>query len=127
MTKHALVRAADLPPGTRLAVEVAGRPIAVFNVEGTLFAILNRCPHEGGRLSDGYLIGRLEASLPGDYRYDPRREIIRCPCHSWEFDLRTGESRCDPEKTKVRAFQVSVGKLETYPVAAEDDWVVVDL
>lgn len=127
MTKHAVARAADLPPGARLAVEVAGRPIALFNVDGTLFAVLDRCPHEGGKLSDGYLVGRLEAREPGDYSYDPRREIIRCPWHSWEFDLRTGESRCDPAKMKVRAFHVSVGKLETYQVGQEDDWVVVDL
>lgn len=127
MAAHPVARAADLPPGSRLALQVAGRPIVVFNVDGTYFAVLDRCPHEGGRLSDGYLIGRLKSPGPGEYSYDPRREVVRCPWHSWEFDLRTGESRCDPAKTKVRAFHVSVGKLETYPVAAQDEWVVVDL
>jgi nitrite reductase/ring-hydroxylating ferredoxin subunit len=126
MTKHAVARAADLPPGARLAVDIGGRPIAVFNVDGELFAVLDRCPHQGGKLSDGYLTGRLESTAPGEYDYAPKRDIVRCPWHSWEFDLRTGQSHCDPERMRVRSFPVSVGTLETFPVAEEGDWIVVE-
>ena len=80
----------------------------------------------GGKLSDGYLTGRLESATPGEYDYAPKRDILRCPWHSWEFDLRTGQSHCDPERMRVRSFPVSVGKLETFPVAEEGDWIVVE-
>jgi nitrite reductase/ring-hydroxylating ferredoxin subunit len=138
MTKHVVANAADLPPGGRKRVEIGGRPIAVFNIAGELFAILDRCPHQGGSLSAGYLTGRLTSPMPGDYAYDAAREIIRCPWHAWEFDLRTGRSHCDPARVRVRAFPVERRSGETllaeeapateiFPVSREGEYVVVEL
>ena len=137
LNRHVVAAASELPSGSRKVVEIAGRPIAVFNIRGKFFAVLNRCPHQGGPLGEGELIGLVESSEPGQYRFSRRGEILRCPWHGWEFDLRTGESRCDPARIKTRCYDVSIepgGNLvegpsvaETFPVSVEQDYVVVKL
>ena len=137
MTKHVVAAARDLPPGSRTLVTVEGRAIAIFNVAGELFGLLNRCPHQGGSLCEGKLIGLLEASEPGKYRYTRRGEIVRCPWHGWEFDLRTGKSYCEPDRIKARRFSIDVkaGRevvegpyvAETFPVSIEEQYVVVEV
>ena len=60
---------------------VDGQPVAVFNIEGRLYAIGNRCPHRGGPLVRGTLEHRPDTG-----------PAVRCPIHGWLFDLSTG--RC---------------------------------
>jgi nitrite reductase/ring-hydroxylating ferredoxin subunit len=137
MTRHVVAPLSELPPGSRKLVEIARRPIVIFNVDGRLFAISNRCPHAGGPLAAGKLVGLVEAAAPGDYRYSRPSEILKCPWHGWEFDLATGKSWCDPDTVRVRAYPVDVedgtrvidGKLavETFEVSVEEDYIVVTL
>ena len=137
MSKHVVAAAKDLPPGSRKLVDVAGRTIVVFNVGGEYFALLNRCPHQGGNLCEGKLIGLLEAPEPGHYRYTRVGEILRCPWHGWEFDVRTGQSYCDPERIRTKRYDVAVAPgrevvegpyvAETFPVAVEEQYVVVEV
>ena len=64
-------------------------------------------------------------------------EMLRCPWHGWEFDIKTGQSWCHPESVKARTYQVEVvpGETlakgpfvaETVPVAVEQNYVVVEL
>ena len=134
--RHVVALAAELPPGNRKLVTIRDRGIAVFNVGGEYFAILDRCPHEGGSLCKGKLIGLVESSEPGDYRYSRRGEIVRCAWHGWEFDLRTGKSLCDPDRWRVKSYEVAVQHgadlaegpyvAETFPVTIEDDYVVIE-
>ena len=129
MSRHVVAATRDLPPGGRRVVTVKGRPIAIFNIAGEYFGLLNRCPHQGGNLCEGRLIGLVESSEPGDYRYSRPGEILRCPWHGWEFDLRTGQSRCDPARVQAKRFAVQVAAgaalgegdyvLETFPVTVE--------
>ncbi len=136
MAKHVIAPLRDFPAGSRRLVDVKGRAIVVFNVNGEFFALANRCPHQGGSLVQGHLVGLIEASEPGCYRYSRRGEIIRCPWHGWEFDLRTGKSWCEPDRVRARQFPVSIAagaKLvegpyvaETFPVRIEDDYVVLE-
>jgi nitrite reductase/ring-hydroxylating ferredoxin subunit len=136
MAKHVIAPLRDFPAGSRRLVDVKGRAIVVFNVDGEFFALANRCPHQGGSLVQGRLVGLIEASEPGCYRYSRRGEIIRCPWHGWEFDLRTGKSWCEPDRVRARQFSVSIAagaKLvegsyvaETFPVRVEDDYVVIE-
>jgi 3-phenylpropionate/trans-cinnamate dioxygenase ferredoxin subunit len=136
MAKHVIAALRDFPAGTRRLVDVRGRAIVVFNVNGEFFALANRCPHQGGSLAQGHLVGLIEASEPGCYRYSRRGEIIRCPWHGWEFDLRTGKSWCEPQRVRARQFAVSVAPgakvvegpyvAETFPVRVEDDYVVIE-
>ena len=108
MAKHVVAAVGEIPPGTRKLAQVNGRAIVVFNLGGEFFALNNRCPHRGGSLCHGRQTGLVESDGPGDYRYSRPGEIIRCPWHGWEFDIRTGQSWCDPTRVRARRYAVSV-------------------
>lgn len=137
MARHVIAPVEELPPGARKFVEIDGRPIAVFNINGEFFGLLNRCPHQGAALCEGPLIGLAQSKNPGEIEYTRLGEIIRCPWHGWEFDVRTGQSYCDPRRFRAKAYPahvepgVNVVKgpymAETVPVRVESDYVVVDL
>jgi naphthalene 1,2-dioxygenase ferredoxin component len=98
------VRAAsrgDLPEGEVIGVEIAGRSIALYDVDGSVFATDNICTHAYARLSDGWLDG----------------DLIECPLHAARFDVRTGRV-LDPPATE---------DLKTYPVRIVDDEIEVKL
>lgn len=60
--------------GGRALFEFDGRSLALFNVEGELYAIDDSCPHQGASLCGGRLDGR----------------VIQCCAHGLRFDLRNG-------------------------------------
>lgn len=138
MSKHIVAPVKDLPPGARTLVTIKGRPIAVFNVAGAYFALLNSCPHRGASLCEGRLTGVIRSSQPGKYEYLRNGEILRCPWHGWEFDLRTGKSICAPDKVRTRQYPVVISPgqvleadkdvvLERFSISVEADYVVVDV
>jgi 3-phenylpropionate/trans-cinnamate dioxygenase ferredoxin subunit len=138
MARYVVATTTEIPPGGRKIVEVAGRSIGIFNLDGEFVALRNRCPHQGGPLCEGGLSGLLEATVPGEYCYSRPGEMLRCPWHGWEFDLRTGQSWFDPERMRVRRYPVSVeaGRpslaqgpyvAETYPVSLEAQYIVVEI
>ena len=88
------VKVASLPelaPGSAKAVEVKGKAIALFNVEGTIYATDNTCLHQGGPLGEGELMG----------------EVVICPWHQWEYNVRTGEN-VEDSSLKVATYPVQV-------------------
>ena len=137
MAKYVVAPASEIAPGGRKLFEVKGRKIVVFNLAGEFFAVADRCPHQGGPLSKGIVTGLVESDKPGDYRYSRTGEVIRCPWHSWEYDIRTGKSWCDPRRVKVRNFKVDVEAgarlvegpyvAETFAVNVEDEYLVVTM
>ncbi len=80
----------------------------MFNLGGEYFALRDRCPHQGGSLCLGRQTGLVTSARPGEYTTSRRNEIIRCPWHGWEFDIRTGQSWFDPRAVRVRRYDVSV-------------------
>jgi nitrite reductase/ring-hydroxylating ferredoxin subunit len=136
MARHVVARASEIPPGARKLVRLNGRGVVVFNVKGEFFALSDRCPHKGASLSGGKMTGLVESGGPGDYTYTRVGEIVRCPWHGWEFDVRTGRSYCDPRRMRLMQFNVTVEPgvkvvegpyvAETFKVAVEDDYVVVE-
>ena len=82
---------ADIPAGTGKLVEVGGKSVAVFNCEGTFYAIDNTCKHRGGPLAEGSLAGTT----------------VSCPWHGWEYDVTSGACQMDPS-IKVQTFDVKV-------------------
>lgn len=137
MSRHVVARVQEIPPGERLIVEIAGRSIGVFNVGGRFYAVRNSCPHQGGQLCLGRTVGLATATVPGEIGYAREGEILRCPWHGWEFDLATGRSVFDPNRTRVKSYPVEIEAVpeskpdelhaEVYPVEIERDWVVVIL
>ncbi len=151
LARHVVAPVGEIPAGGRKLVEVGERRIVVFNLGGEFFALRNRCPHQGGSLCNGIVTGHVSAPEPGVYRYERRGEMIRCPWHSWEFDIRTGQSWFDPARTRVARYNVTVEPAdaegddagageppapglepgpymaETYPVSVERRNVVVEI
>lgn len=135
VSRHVVARVADIPPGERLIVEISGRSIGVFNVDGRFYAVKNSCPHQGGHLCLGRTVGLATAARPGAIAYTREGEILRCPWHGWEFDLATGRSVFDPNRTRVKSYPVEIEpepepeelQAEVYPVEIERERVVVIL
>jgi nitrite reductase/ring-hydroxylating ferredoxin subunit len=129
MRSVVVARADEIEPGQRKLVSVGGRSLGVFNVGGEYYAVRNRCPHQGGPLCEGFQFAPLRAARPGSYERGPEGQIIRCPWHGWEFDLRTGRSWFDPRRTRVRSYRVDLREAdaETYPTRREGAYVVVEL
>jgi nitrite reductase/ring-hydroxylating ferredoxin subunit len=146
MRSVVVARADEIAPGERKLVQVGGRSIGVFNVGGEYYALRNRCPHQGGPLCEGFQFAPLGSAGPGEYARGTDGEIIRCPWHGWEFNVRTGRSWFDPERTRVRSYRAGVRsgaelepdlardvaperelQAETYPVRRDGAYVVVEL
>jgi nitrite reductase/ring-hydroxylating ferredoxin subunit len=106
--RHVIGSVDAFPSGTRVRVELGGRAIVVFNVDGTFYGLRDVCPHQGALLSAGRLVGAVSASGPGCYEYDAGRKMIKCPWHGWEFDLATGQSWFDPQDQHVQHYSVKV-------------------
>jgi 3-phenylpropionate/trans-cinnamate dioxygenase ferredoxin subunit len=122
--RHTVGKAADLRPGDRLIVDIAGRSIGIFNVRGEFYAVRNQCPHQGAPLAQGVLSGTCLPSAPGEFVYARDGEILRCPWHAWEFDLTNGRSIHNPHRCRVRSYEVREAdeedeSVDTYEVRVE--------
>lgn len=85
--------ASDLPAGQAMVVDVSGRLIALFNVDGQFYALDNTCVHRGGPLGEGFV--------------DRNNLTVQCPWHGWIYSLATGASPID-SMAKVEKFEVKV-------------------
>lgn len=88
---HRVASVQDLDPGRGMVVVVKGTRIALFNCDGTFYAIKNTCPHMGGELGEGYL----------------EKDIVTCPWHGWRFNVKTGRNP-EADVVGVRTFEVRV-------------------
>lgn len=86
-----VAQVSEIPPGTGKVVEASGKTIAVFNCDGTFYAIDNTCKHRGGPLGEGSLAGTT----------------VTCPWHGWEYDVTSGACQTDASIT-VQKFDVKV-------------------
>jgi nitrite reductase/ring-hydroxylating ferredoxin subunit len=92
MSLHAVATTKDIPPGGAHAVEVAGRSIGLFNVDGVIYAIDNICTHDNAPLSEGVVSDGC----------------VVCPWHGAQFDLATGQVLTPPAVEDVRSYEVVV-------------------
>jgi len=68
------------PPGSSVEKVVNGRIVALYNVDGQIHALDGICPHQGGPLGQGQLVGN----------------VVTCPWHGWQFDVLTGRTEVNP-------------------------------
>ncbi len=87
----------EIPPGSSKIVDRTGNAVALFNVNGQIFAIDNACGHRGGPLGEGYLAG----------------EMVTCPWHAWNFNVKTGQCESNPA-LRQKCFAVKVEKGEIF-------------
>ncbi|MBP0632462.1 non-heme iron oxygenase ferredoxin subunit [Cupriavidus sp. AcVe19-1a] len=91
----------SVPQDDVIAIAVQGKEIALYGVDGDVYATDNVCTHGHARLCDGFLEGHE----------------IECPLHQGRFDIRNGAAMCAPLTEGIR----------TYPVRIEGDKVYLDL
>lgn len=108
MAKYVVARADEIAPGGRLIVDVRGRSVGIFNIDGDYFALRNSCPHEGGPVCLGDIVGTLNSPGPREYEYDASAKYVQCPWHNWEYEIRTGQSWFDPVGNATRRYDVEV-------------------
>ncbi len=101
MPWHAVAELSDIPEQAGLAVEVGEVTIALFNVEGTIYATQDTCTHADASLAEGYVDG----------------DCVECPLHQATFHIPSGEAREAPAEID----------LKTYPVKVEDSVIHVEL
>lgn len=89
---------AEIPPGTAKVVEVQDVGVALFNLEGTIYAIDNMCQHAGGPLGEGMI----------------RDETVICPWHGHRYHIKTGTHLKNPDMS-----------VACYPVKVEDGKISV--
>lgn len=82
----------DLAPGQGKMVEVNGKKIALFNLEGSFYAIDDTCTHRGGPLSEGEIEG----------------EQVTCPLHGAIYNIKSGEVLGPPAPKGVARYNVRV-------------------
>jgi 3-phenylpropionate/trans-cinnamate dioxygenase ferredoxin component len=89
---------AEIPPGTVREVNLGDDDIAIYNVEGEIFATTNVCTHDEAYLSDGELFGH----------------VVECPLHGARFDVRTGKVLSLPAVYPLKTYEVRVedGKVQ---------------
>lgn len=127
--------ASEIPRNGRRFYTVNGESIAILDVDGTLYAIRNSCPHMGGPVGEGKVFGKRstnehpvsrfadftpsgtlgESPKPPAVAIETATPTISCPLHGWEFDLADG-TPAFPAKRGVR----------TYPVWVEDGLIRLD-
>lgn len=83
---------ADVPEGDVIGVQVAGKEIALYEVDGEVFATDNVCTHGQARMSDGFLEGRE----------------LECPMHQGRFDVCTGQALCALLSENLKTYAVRI-------------------
>jgi 3-phenylpropionate/trans-cinnamate dioxygenase ferredoxin subunit len=84
----------ELPPGEVKIVRAGEIAIGVYNADGELYAIEDRCSHDDGPLAEG--------------DWDPEDLVAICPRHGSRFDIRTGRALSLPAYLPVETFPVKV-------------------
>jgi nitrite reductase (NADH) small subunit len=115
--RHAIGALEEFPAGSSRIVEVRGRSVGVFNIDGCFYAIRNVCPHHGAPLCRGLVTGRMLPSRPYEYEYGLEGKILRCPWHGYEFSLEDGRSVLHPETMRARSYRVEVDAGEVFVYA----------
>ena len=101
MSAVKIVSVDDVPAGEGRAFDAGDKRVAVFNLDGSFYAIDDACPHAGASLAEGYVEG----------------DKVGCPWHYAEFELATGNHVNAPATCGVK----------TYPVTVEDGKLMVEV
>lgn len=108
MTETVIICKADeLDPGDRILIETVRGVIGVFNIGGHYHALKNVCPHAGAEVCRGTLSGTTAVANSGELEWVNDGEILRCPWHQWEFDVRTGHTVL-ASKWRIATYAVSI-------------------
>lgn len=101
--------AAQLGPGEMVSAQLGEEPIVVVrDADGELHAYVDRCLHQGARLSGGRLVPCVDGQVVGEYR-EIAGPALKCPWHGYEYDLKSG---CVSFDRRRRLRKVAVAEIE---------------
>jgi nitrite reductase/ring-hydroxylating ferredoxin subunit len=98
----------DLLERSPVILEIGGRSIGIYRVDGSFYAVQNVCPHALGPVCEGTVGSTFLPSRPMEWVPGLAGRVIRCPRHRWEFDLVTGESVMSIDRRRLVTFPVRV-------------------
>jgi nitrite reductase/ring-hydroxylating ferredoxin subunit len=108
----------DFTVGEFVRVDIPGKDVFVLRApDGAMFAIKNTCPHHGAPICRGKVDGTFVPSRPGEWEWGREYRMVRCPHHSYEFDLESGEP----------LFVAGTGRLVRYDVRVSGERVLISL
>lgn len=116
--KYLVGTKAEFSDENRKIVTIAGQRIVVFTHESNFHALSAVCPHMGGPVGEGLLLGRVEGVVAADGQYMGDRfssdtiDLV-CPWHGWEYDIRTGQSAGQP-KVSLNTYKTEIDKEDVY-------------
>jgi nitrite reductase/ring-hydroxylating ferredoxin subunit len=118
---QAVCRSRELGVGEMRECRIEGGPIVVIRAaDGSLHALAGRCLHQGAPLAEGRLYQRaMPADRVGRYRFERGREVLKCPWHGYEYDIRTGATVFDAGRCLQRLLAWEDG--EQVVVARRDE------
>lgn len=95
---HRIGNTAELAPGHVRQMNIGGRALALYNIDGTFYATDDTCTHAFASLSEGYLDG----------------DIIECPLHQGCFHIPSGKAKGPPVTQDLRTYAVKIVDDEIY-------------
>jgi nitrite reductase (NADH) small subunit len=109
VSERVVVCAADeLAPGDMVPARLDGTPIVVVRThDGELHGLVDRCVHQGARLSGGRLLPGTDGDHVGEYRLREDDAVLKCPWHGYEYDVRSGCALFD-RRRRLRRVDVRV-------------------
>jgi nitrite reductase/ring-hydroxylating ferredoxin subunit len=116
--KQVVCRTSELAPGELTRAQVGPIPVVVIRAsDGTLHGLVAKCLHQGGPLDKGKLYEHMTPGVDlGEYIPKEGCEILKCPWHGYEYDIRTGCVIADPSR-----------RLQQIAVREEGDEIVAEL
>ena len=93
MPKIKVAKVSEVPEGELKKVMVGNEPVALFNIEGQIYATTNICTHEQCELDENHLM---------------HGEIVECTCHGSQYNVKTGTNTLPPSAEPLKTYRVSV-------------------
>ncbi len=105
--KHFVTTVDELDESEHVIVDIEEREIAVFNLEGEYYGLLNYCVHQSGPACEGRLTGEVVEDEDGELSYERDGEFVCCPWHGWEFDIKSATTSLDPTSIEYQPTKSS--------------------
>lgn len=115
--RQTVCRTNELGPGEMVRGQVGPIPVVVIRAnDGTLHGLVAKCLHQGGPLDKGKLYEHMSPTEDVGAYVCAGTEVLKCPWHGYEYDIRTGAVIADPSR-----------RLQQFTVLEEGDEIVVEL
>jgi nitrite reductase/ring-hydroxylating ferredoxin subunit len=101
MAKVKVASVNDIPEGDLIKVNVGKEPVALYKVDGKVYATTNICTHEYCELDENHL-------MHGD--------VVECTCHGSQYDIKTGANVMPPSAEPLKTYSVSVEGKDVYVI-----------